>query len=219
MIATAPAVQDESKAPGARGSLPPLETGDTLHTREFLRRYDRMPEVKKAELIEGTVFMGSPVGAESHGRPDSLIQLCLGYYAALHPECDVLTNTTWVIDSSTTVQPDACLRKIDGSSSFNENSFIVGTPELVVEISASTVSMDNHLKRRAYERAGVREYLVWRVLDEEIDFWRYDPEAEEFRAAPADGQGIWRSAVFPGLVLEAAALLRLDRRAAIAHLS
>ena len=39
--------------------------------REFERRYEAMPEVKKAELIEGEVYMPSPVrhGAQSPAYP------------------------------------------------------------------------------------------------------------------------------------------------------
>ena len=35
------------------GTLPPLENGDRLTRSDFEQRYDAMPYVKKAELIEG----------------------------------------------------------------------------------------------------------------------------------------------------------------------
>src|SRR5437763_10335054 len=50
-------------------TIPPLENGDRLTREEFERRFDAMPGLKKAELIEGIVYMGSPVGHERHGSP------------------------------------------------------------------------------------------------------------------------------------------------------
>ena len=51
------------------GEIPPLESGDRLTRAEFLRRYDAMPDLKKAELIEGVVYVPSPVRQKYHGRP------------------------------------------------------------------------------------------------------------------------------------------------------
>ena len=50
----------------------PLENGDRLSRLEFERRYQAMPELKKAELIEGRVYMASPVRI-IHGQPTSRI--------------------------------------------------------------------------------------------------------------------------------------------------
>jgi len=49
--------------------LPPLENGDRLTSREFERRYNAMPELKKAELIEGIVYMASPLRFQPHAQP------------------------------------------------------------------------------------------------------------------------------------------------------
>ncbi len=90
----------------AFGRLLPLENGECMHSREFLRRYDRMPHVKKAELIEGVVYMGSPVSVD-HGKPDAIIQTWLGTYASRYPEVELFANTTVILDAENTVQPDA----------------------------------------------------------------------------------------------------------------
>jgi hypothetical protein len=66
----------------AKASVSPLENGVHLGASEFLRRYEAMPEVKKAELINGIVYMGSPVRLDQHGEPDNLIQTWLGNYAS-----------------------------------------------------------------------------------------------------------------------------------------
>src|SRR6187397_2813809 len=85
-----------------------LENGDRLRSQEFLRRYEAMPEIKRAELIEGIVYMGSPVSAE-HGEPDGLIHTWLGTYAASTPGVRLFCNTTVILDADNTPQPDACL--------------------------------------------------------------------------------------------------------------
>ena len=65
-----------AKPPVARQSgVPPLENGDRLTRDEFERRYEAMPHLKKAELIEGVVYVPSPVRYRHHGAPLSLIHI------------------------------------------------------------------------------------------------------------------------------------------------
>ena len=49
-----------SRVGGDTATLP-LENGDRLTRAEFERRYAAMPRLKKAELIEGIVYVPSPV--------------------------------------------------------------------------------------------------------------------------------------------------------------
>src|SRR5450756_3020825 len=101
------AVESKPSAAGSSTSRPlPLESGEFMHSREFLRRYERMPQVKKAELIEGVVYMGSPVSVR-HAKPDGVIQAWLGTYAIRHPETEPLPNAPVILDADNTVQPDA----------------------------------------------------------------------------------------------------------------
>jgi Uma2 family endonuclease len=134
-----------------------------------------MPQVKKAELIEGVVYLGSPVSVR-HAKPDNLIQLWLGAYASRHPETEALTNATVILDPENTVQPDALLRRLPehgGLSRVNEAGYLAGPPELIVEVAASSASIDLRDKRRAYCRNGVREYLVWLVAEARLEwFWK-----------------------------------------------
>lgn len=44
-------------------AIPPLQSGDHLTVEEFECRYDAMPQLKKAELIEGVVYF-APVLSE-----------------------------------------------------------------------------------------------------------------------------------------------------------
>jgi len=66
----------------------------------------------------------------------------------------------------------------------------------------------SHDKKRAYRRSGVREYLVWRTLDRQVDWFVL--RADEYVAQLPDEQGIVRSDVFPGLWLTVSALLSAE---------
>ena len=134
----------DRKRPVLSGGPPPLQNGDRLDSREFLRRYEAMPEVKRAELIQGIVYMGSPVSTE-HSEPDGLIQLWLATYAAMTPGVKCYPNTTVILGPANTPQPDGCLclpARAGGQTRLNEKKYLVGPPALVVEIAASSASLD-----------------------------------------------------------------------------
>lgn len=190
----------------------PLENGDQLAASEFLRRYEAMPQVKKAELIEGVVYMGSPV-RHSHARPDNLVQTWLGVYAAHTPGVDCAANATLHLDADNVVQPDALLRVLPehgGRCATDEDGYLRGAPELVVEIAASSASIDLRDKLRVYRRCGVAEYLVWRTVEGQFDWRRL--VGDEYQLVTPDAQGRITSTSFPGLVLDVAALLAMDAR-------
>lgn len=206
------------EAPAAWETVPFLENGDVLHAREFLRRFERMPDVKKAELIEGIVYMGSPVSVK-HAEADSLIQGWLLAYASKNKQVRVAANVTVQLDPENTVQPDALLRLLPehgGECRPGEKGYLRGAPELIVEIAASSASVDLHDKRRAYERNGVKEYLVWRVLDGQLDWFRL--EGDEYVKLAQEADGMIRSNVFPILNLNVPALLAGDPAAVLASL-
>lgn len=189
--------------------MPPLESGDKLTRGEFERRYQGMPHVKKAELIEGVVYMASPLRFKSHSKPHGYIMTWLGCYEAETPGVEFGDNATVILDADNEVQPDALLRiEVGGESIINEDDYIEGVPELIVEIAASTASYDLHAKKNVYRRNGVKEYLVWRVYDREFDWFCWQ-EGEYIKVEP-EADGIIRSAVFPGLWLDKSALLAGD---------
>jgi Uma2 family endonuclease len=205
------AVESKPGATGKSRSRPlPLESGEFMHSREFLRRYEQMPQVKKAELIEGVVYMGSPVSVR-HAEPDGVIQAWLVTYASRHREAQALPNATLILDPENTVQPDALLRRLPehgGLTRVNEDGYLVGPPELIVEVAASSASIDLRDKRRAYCRNGVREYLVWLVAEARLEWFCL--EEEEYRPQSPDAQGLLHSRGFPGLCLPLAPLLACD---------
>ncbi|MFM7715657.1 MAG: Uma2 family endonuclease, partial [Microcystis sp.] len=106
---------------------PPFENGDQLSRQEFERRYQNLSEVKKAELIEGIVYMSSPVRVQSHGEPHSDILTWLGVYKAATIGVMSADNTTVRLDADNEVQPDALLRiKIAGQSTISDDDYIEG---------------------------------------------------------------------------------------------
>lgn len=185
---------------------PPLESGDRLTRSEFERRYQAMPEVKKAELVEGIVYMASPLRAKAHGKPHARIIGWLIAYEAATPGIEALDNPTVRLDADNEPQPDALLRvEAGGQSTISEDDYVEGAPELVVEIAASSASLDLGEKLNVYRRNQVQEYLVWRVYDREFDWFRL--QDNQYIQLSADDEGVLRSTVFPGLWLDRAALL------------
>ena len=208
-----------SPAGSPRAAPLPLENGEFLHSHEFLRRYERMPLVKKAELIEGVVYMGSPVSVR-HAEPDNIIQLWLGTYASRHPDTKALTNATVILDAENTVQPDALLRRLPehgGLTRVTDDGYLAGPPELIVEVASSSASIDLRDKRRAYCRNGVREYLVWLVAEARLEWFCL--EEDEYRPQLPDASGLLHSRVFPGLRLPVAPLLAGDTAKVLAALT
>ena len=197
----------------------PLQNGDRLTRAEFERRYFAMPNVNKAELIEGEVYMPSPVSYEFHGEPHIMIATWLANFRAYTPGLRVGDNATVRLDMDNAPQPDV-LMFIDpnyGGRIELEDGYISGAPELVAEVSASTVSIDSGKKLAAYRRSNVLEYIVWRVYDEAIDW--FVMRDGYFAPLVPDSVGILKSATFPGLWLDVAAMLRRDLAAVLAVLN
>ncbi len=189
-------------------TIPPLENGDRLSCAEFERRYEAMPDDYKAELIEGIVYMASALRFKSHGRPHGRMMTWLGTYEAETIGVEIADNVSVRLDSANDPQPDIALildPALGGQTRITEDDYIEGPPELIAEISASTVSIDLGAKKNAYERNGVQEYLVWRVLDEGID-WFVLQDGQYIQLLP-DEDGITRSQIFPGLWLDRSALV------------
>ena len=203
--------------PASTSSVPILESGDHLSRADFHRRFCARPDIHKAELIEGVVFVASPVRM-IHGEPHAHIIGWLYMYRAHRPGLRVGDNVTVLLDADNEVQPDAFLwREEPGGSRFTEDDYLEGAPQLVVEIAASSASYDLHEKLRVYRRNGVREYVVWRVLDGAVDWFRLR-EGDYVRVEP-DERGVIESDVFPGLRLHVQKLLDDDLPGVLDELS
>jgi len=195
--------------PNVLPGLPPLQPGDHLTADEFERRYDAMPELKKAELIDGVVYMGSPVLFEDHASPHVDMGGWISYYKAFTFGVSAGDNGTVRLSPKGRPQPDLMLliRPECGGATTLTDGYVTGAPEHVDKIAASSSSFDLHSKLREYHRAGVSEYVVWRVWDRAID-WFVRNEKDYEKIAPENG--VYRSRVFPGLWLDADAMLAGD---------
>jgi Uma2 family endonuclease len=160
--------------------------------------------------------MPSPVHQVSHSRPHAQLLVWLGTYSAATPRVDLGDNVTVRLDQINEVQPDALLRLETGQSRISADDYIEGAPELVAEIASSSAAIDLHRKLRVYLRSGVQEYLVWRTLDEQLDW--FELRDGEYVPLEPDEAGVSRSRVFPGLWLHIPALLDGDLAKVLAQL-
>ena len=208
-IATPPASSPVRPRP-----TPPLENGDRLTRDEFERRWDAMPHVTKAELIEGVVHMPAAAAAvthDFHGGPHIRLAGVLFNYIAATPGVTAGDNGSLRLDLPNMPQPDLYLMTLPqhgGQARVGDDGNVVGAPELIAEVSASSVSYDLHDKMEVYRRNGVREYVVWRTYDFDLDHFvlqggRYEPLA-------AGPDGVYRSGVYPGLWIDGPRLLAGD---------
>jgi Uma2 family endonuclease len=210
---SAPASQRRIPAPQpAAQKIPPLENGDELTRAEFERRYEAMPNLKKAELIDGVVYMPSPVSFGFHGLQHVNLAGWLDVYQAHTPGVWPSADTTLRLNLNNEPQPDLVLfidPRAGGSAKIDEDKYIVGGPELAVEIASSSVSIDSGRKLKLYQRTKIQEYLLWRVRDDVVDWFVL--QGDQFTKMEPGPDGIHRSTVFAGLWLDVAALLSGDR--------
>ncbi len=218
-MATSAATTVRPTGPAPETLEPPLENGDRLSRDEFERRYEQMPHVKKAELIEGTVYMPSPVRVRQHSIPHSQLAGWLAVYASETPDVEACDNSTVRLDLKSEPQPDLALFKTaakGGQARISDDDYIEGAPELVVEIVSSSRSYDLFPKKKAYRRNGVREYLAWITGEQRLVWWQL--KNGDYQEIPVAADGLLKSGVFPGLWLDATALLRGDMKSVLATL-
>src|SRR6058998_1832263 len=113
-----------------------LEAGDCLYRDEFERRYERLRHVKKAELVEGIVYMPSPARLKKHGKPQLQLAAWVGTYASETPGVEGADNSTVRLDLDNEPQPDLVLFKLPakgGQTVVSEDDYIEGAPELAIE--------------------------------------------------------------------------------------
>jgi len=189
-------------------AIPPLESGDRLNRYEFERRYNAMLSLKKAELIEGVVYLPAALRFRSHAEPHGNLMGWLWTYKIFTPGVELGDNPTVRLDLDNEPQPDAVLlinENAGGQARLSKDDYVEGAPELVVEIAASSVAIDLHDKKRAYRRNGVQEYIVWQVFEQKLD-WFYLQQGE-YVSLPVDENNVIWSRVFPGLWLAVGDLL------------
>jgi Uma2 family endonuclease len=195
-----------ARVPRPEADVPPLQNGDHLTQAEFHRRYEAMPGDFKAELIGGKVYMSSPE-RRPHGRLEFCTAVVLGLYEASTPGVEGAQNLTTILSDECEPQPDLCLRiPSSGRSNVNTREYVVGPPELVIEVAHASENIDLHEKRQDYRAAGVLEYLVFCIREGRLRSFDLPNDAE----LPVDADGVYRSRTFPRLWIDVGAALRWD---------
>ena len=197
-----------------------LVTGERMDVAEFLRRWEELPDLKHAELIDGVVYVPSPLSL-NHGSLDMRIAWWIAHYAQATPGCKGGSSSTWLMLGSAP-QPDSYLRILPshGGQSGNagdKGQYGGGAPELAVEICLTSTEVDFGPKRLLYQRAGVREYITVELFGERITWRMLENSVYVDQPLPADG--IFRSQVFPGLWLDVAAFWQDDGAKMLATLN
>lgn len=208
----------ERRTKKSKRELPPLVNGDHLDQKTFHERYEAMPPDCRAELIGGIVYMASPQKSR-HGKHHAKLVHWLGEYEVETPGVEAHVNSTQILADDAEPQPDAglfILPEYGGQVWEDENEYLHGAPEWIGEISDSTESIDLNSKKRDYEAAGVREYVVVAVRTRQV-FW-FVRQRGRFRELPPGPDGILRSEVFPGLWLDPEALLKRNGKRLLAVL-
>ena len=130
----------------------------------------------------------------------------LWFYKELTPGCHAGVDCTWRMGPKDTPQPDLFLRILPehGGQSRIEGPYAAGAPELIVEVSGSSLSRDLGIKLELYRNVDVREYLTVLLQPRQI-IWRQLSRGR-YREIKPDDDGLLRSRGFPGLWLDPAAL-------------
>lgn len=199
-------------------TLPPLENGDLLDQKTFHARYQAMAEDCRAELIGGIVYMPSPQKVP-HSKAQQLVVRWLDEYAEATPGTDALANNTQILGPDSEPEPDACLfilPEYGGQVFVDDDQYLNGPPELIVEVSSATESIDLHRKKQDYQKAGVPEYVVLALRLQRV-LW-FVRRRGKYQEVPLPADGIHRSRVFPGLWLDAKAILTYQRQHVLAAL-
>jgi hypothetical protein len=217
-MSTATLQRGKKPAPNGTGNsrpaaaVPQLLNGDHLTVPEFERRYEAMPEIKFAELIEGIVVMSPPI-SNLHSGSHGMLAGLLDHYAWATPGTDSDICGSLRLDGQNEYQPDVMLRVKSGPLArckVAPDGLFEGGPELVGEIAVSSAGYDLHEKKSVYQRSLVREYFVWRVLDSRVDWFAL--EDGQYAVLKPRSDGVICSRAFPGFWLDVRGLLTGDRQ-------
>ena len=147
---------------------------------------------------------------EDHGLGDSKTIGWLFHYWRFPPGIRAVNNVSTILRDDCEIQPDSQLRIVKeyGGRARVEGGYIVGTPELVVEVGRSSRRLDLGGKKADYERAGVLEYLFQGAGPGDVHWFRLR-EGRYVEIEPDTG-GVLCSELFPGIGLNPKALFEDD---------
>lgn len=192
----------------AEEPLDEFHNGDRMTQPEFHRIYSRMPANVEAELIGGIVYMASPLKVR-HGNRHLLLGTAFSIYEGNTAGVEASDNATVILGPDGEPQPDLFMRilpECGGQSGTTTDDYVDGAPELVAEVSHTTLSIDLHAKKRDYARYGVVEYWVLAVREGQLRRFDLTRDTE----VPADADSVLRSFTFPGFWIDLNALFEKD---------
>jgi hypothetical protein len=186
-----------------------LLEGQRLDQSAFHDLYESMPPGTRAELIDGVVYMPSPIGMQ-HGGALVPVIVWLAYFAEHTPGVQVMDNVTTIVGRRSELQPDAMLRILPecGGRTSNKRGFVRGAPELVFEVARASRYVDLGPKLVVYQQAGVLDYIVHAMNPDEI-LW-FSREQKTLVPQTIGSDGLYRSTTFPGLWLDPQALVAMN---------
>jgi hypothetical protein len=185
--------------------------GDRLSRDEFERRYDAMPDLKKAVLIEGVVYLMPEHGHYHLGEARAKLIGWMGQYEYRIQGIEGSCNGSIRMEPESMAQPDVTLFLLPengGRVLISDDDYLEGGPELVAHVVASRASYPRHANLSLYRRNGIRECLFWSVLDRDIEWLALREHG--YDALREHEDGILRSEVSPGLWLDPDALIEDD---------
>lgn len=151
--------------------------------------------------------MNPPISAGAHGIPHGQIIVWLGHYALATLGVEIVSESSVHFGPDDLPQPDALLRIKDqfGGTSRMVRRELHGVPELIIEVAASSASYDLFIKKQRYAEHGVKEYLVWVVLERRFVWFALD--SGNYVELPQARNGVIKSNIFPGLWLDTKGML------------
>lgn len=209
---------DEGR-PAVAMETPLLFDGQRLDQPSFHELYLQTPEKFRAELIDGVVYLRNGRVSAAHGEAHASLIWWLGLYSMETPGTTGLGRVTILLGPRSELEPDTTLLidpESGGWTHTNQEGLLVGSPELVVEVSDDTLDIDMGDKKNDYERAGAAEYLLFDVPHRKIRWYAH--REGRFVPLPRVDGGLYQSHAFPGLWLDEVALLRGDYKAVMAVL-
>lgn len=156
---------------------------------------------RRHELIDGAHYV-TPAPVTVHQRLLGALYLALRQYLENQPIGEVfLSPFDVVLSDHDVVEPDLLL-VLDEQSDLVTEKHVVGAPALVIEIlSPTTRARDRGIKRRLFERTGVREYWLVDPSDASVEVYRAREGELGFEGSLVAGDML-TSPLLPGFALE-----------------
>jgi len=147
--------------------------------KKTIADYEALPEGSPYQLIEGELVM-SPAPGFEHFRSSKRVFVRLYRLIEDAGKGEVIyAPVDLYLDEENAYQPDIMV-VLKGSKARITRKGVYGPPDVVVEIlSPSTAYYDLRVKKKVYERAGVREYWIVDPMERSLEI--YTNSEEGFR--------------------------------------